>query len=292
MGLPFLESLQARGALAAPAPAKPPVRTAVLGSLARAELELSKRYAAYVKALRKTPPRAMIYESAALAPVVPTTTAALQAAASASSLDRHIAEMGWMHPLYAPLRQALLDPAHGEEQRRSLAASLSRVRALPANPGQRYVLIDAAGARLWMYENGKPAGTMRVVVGKADNQTPLMAGFIRFAIVNPYWNVPEDLVQLRIAGNVLAKGTGYLRGGGYQVLSDWSDKPAVVDPARIDWQAVAARRQPAPRVRQLPGKGNFMGRVKFMFPNDLGIYLHDTPDRHLLLDDVRQHSSG
>jgi murein L,D-transpeptidase YcbB/YkuD len=259
--------------------------------MAKAELALSAGYVRYVQALRGARRADMIYESPALAPVVPSISAALQAAADAKSLEEHVSAMGWMHPLYAPLREALASGRYDERERVQIARNLERVRALPASPGERYVLVDTAGARLWMYEGGKPVDTMRVVVGKSEQQTPMMAGFLRSAIVNPYWNVPGDLVQARIATNVVSKGAGYLKNGGYQVLSDWSENPAVVDPGRIDWHAVAAGAEP-PRVRQLPGKGNFMGKVKFMFPNELGIFLHDTPDKALLKEDARQFSSG
>lgn len=259
--------------------------------LARAELALSQSYVAWVKALRGAKREAMLYETAALAPVVPTTTAALQNAAAARTLDRHIATMAWMHPLYAPMRAALADATLDDAARKRLQINLRRVRALPA-AGGRHVLVDAAGARLWLYENGRPVDTMRVVVGRTDQQTPMMAGFLRHAIINPYWNVPDDLVRDRIAANVVAKGPGYLRTSGYEVLADWGASPAPLDPATVDWRAVAAGQIAPPRVRQKPGADNFMGGVKFMFPNEQGIYLHDTPDKGLLLDDARQYSSG
>jgi len=259
--------------------------------LVRAELALSKSYVAYVKALRAAPRGAMIYESEALGPVVPTTSAALQAAGAAPSLERHVRGMGWMHPLYAQMRAALTDGRYDADQLRRIAINLDRIRALPANPASRYVLIDAASARLWMYKDGQPVDTMRVVVGKAQEQTPTMAGYIRYAIVNPYWNVPDDLVRSRIAVNVLSKGPGYLRTGGYQVVSGWEEDAGLIDPDTIDWNAVAAGAR-HPRVRQLPGTANFMGKVKFMFPNAQGIYLHDTPDKALLNLDARQLSSG
>jgi len=261
-------------------------------ALAKAELALSDSLVRYVKGLRRADRSAMIYESPALAPVVPTTAAALQAAATAGSLEQYVAGMGWMHPLYAPLRQGLSSDRYDARQRLRIARNLERIRALPADPGPRYVLVDAASARLWMYEGGKPVDSMRVVVGKSEQQTPMIAGFIRHAIVNPYWNVPGDLVKSRIAANVLGKGIGYLKHGGYEVLSDWSESPAVVDPTLIDWPAVAAGAVEMPRVRQLPGKSNFMGRVKFEFPNEQGIFLHDTPDKDLLRKDARQFSSG
>lgn len=271
------------------------IRTARSGrpkDVAKAELALSRTYALYVRAMRAAPRAAMIYETQALAPVVPTPAAALTALTAVPSRDRFVAEMGWMHPLYAPMRSALLDRDRSPDERQRIARNLERLRAIPANPGRRYVLVDAAGARLWMYQDGKPVGSMKVVVGKADNQTPMMAGLLRHAIVNPYWNVPGDLVQQRIANNVIDKGFGYLRAGNYQVLSDWTERARPIDPARIDWRAVAAGSADQPRVRQLPGGANFMGKVKFEFPNAQGIYLHDTPDKHLMAEDARQLSSG
>jgi L,D-transpeptidase YcbB len=119
----------------------------------------------------------------------------------------------------------------------------------------------------------------------------MMAGTIRQAILNPYWNVPTDLVSRNIAPNVLRRGIGYLRASGYEVLSDWGDNPDVVDPATIDWREVA--RGPTDlRVRQVPRANNAMGKVKFEFPNEIGIFLHDTPDRDLMLEEARQFSSG
>jgi len=259
-------------------------------ALARVELAASKVYAGWVKALRAAPHAPMQYENEALAPAIPTTPAALAALAAAASPEDWLARMGWMHPWYAPLRSALLDRGRSEAQRRQIATNLDRVRALPANPADRYVLVDAGGARLWLFEQGRPVGSMKVVVGKPDNQTPMMAGFIRYAILNPYWNVPPDLVRQRIAWNVRDKGLGYLGGAGYEVLADW-DSERVIDPASVDWQAVEDGRTMV-RVRQLPGGSNFMGRVKFEFPNPQGIYLHDTPEKNLMRKDERTASSG
>src|SRR3546814_18497082 len=66
-----------------------------------------------------------------------------------------------------------------------------------------------------------------------------------------------------------------------EALSDWGPNPRKLKPSEIDWPAVAAGEQVL-RLRELPGRSNSMGKVKFLFPNDAGIYLHDTPDRALL----------
>ncbi|MGX7952403.1 L,D-transpeptidase family protein [Tsuneonella sp. HG249] len=259
--------------------------------VARAEIGLSKLFTYYVTAMRSAHRADMIYESRALAPVVPTAVAVLNAAGRAPSLDNYVREMGWMHPLYAPLRDAMDTHLYDEAQRARIWENLDRVRALPATPPERYVLVDAASARLWMYENGKPVDSMKVVVGKPESATPAMAGFIRYAIVNPYWNVPPDLVQKSIAPKFLKGGMKYWTRERYEVFSGLGDDETPLDPKTIDWKGIAAG-APPPYVRQKPGGPNFMGKVKYEFPNAQGIYLHDTPERALLKLADRQLSNG
>jgi len=174
---------------------------------------------------------------------------------------------------------------------RLIRINLDRARALPASLGKRYLVVDALGARLRLYEDGRLRDTMRVIVGKPTEQTPMLAGMMRYVVLNPYWNVPPDLVRARIAPKVLAGGVPYFQSMRYQALSDWSADARVIDPAHVDWGGVAAGRHDL-RVRQLPGGENMMGRIKFMFPNDLGIYLHDTPAKELFRDPDRRFSSG
>jgi murein L,D-transpeptidase YcbB/YkuD len=90
---------------------------------------------------------------------------------------------------------------------------------------------------------------------------------------------------------VLKQGRSYLKAKGYQVMSDWTDRARVLDPASVDWKAVAAGRVPI-RLRQQPGPANSMGRMKFMFPNKEGIWLHDTPSKELLEEAARLQSNG
>jgi murein L,D-transpeptidase YcbB/YkuD len=117
-----------------------------------------------------------------------------------------------------------------------------------------------------------------------------MAGLIRYASLNPYWNLPPDLIRKR-AGNAARRGPGIITGERLQVLSDWTPQARELAPGQVDWRAVAAGRRFV-NLRQRPGPGNMMGRIKFMMPNDLGVYLHDTPLRDLLRRADRHESSG
>lgn len=171
---------------------------------------------------------------------------------------------------------------------RKIALNQERARLLPG-PWVKHVVVDAASARLWYYDGGALDGTMKVVVGTKETQTPMMAGMVRYATLNPYWNIPPDLVQNKVAPRIL--GGASLTRLNYEALSDWSANPRPLAQSQVDWNAVAAGQQEV-RIRQLPGGSNAMGKVKFMFPNDLGIYLHDTPQRELFARPARQFSNG
>jgi murein L,D-transpeptidase YcbB/YkuD len=157
--------------------------------------------------------------------------------------------------------------------------NMERAKRLPAPEEQRkYAIVDAGGARLSLWENGRMVDGMKLVVGKAETATPMMAAYIKYASVNPYWNVPPDLVKNLIAPRIVAQGVSYLTEREYQVLSDLSDNAQVIDPHSIDWQAVVDGRQEV-ALRRLPSPANSMGMMKFMLPNYFGIYLHDSPEK-------------
>jgi murein L,D-transpeptidase YcbB/YkuD len=157
--------------------------------------------------------------------------------------------------------------------------NMERARRLPAPEDQRkYLLVDSGSARLSMWENGKVVDSMKLIVGKAESPTPMMAAYIKYASVNPYWNVPPDLVRTLIGPRIVAQGISYLTDREYQVLSDFGDHPQVIDPATVDWKAVVAGTQEV-ALRRLPSPANSMGMMKFMLPNYFGIYLHDSPEK-------------
>jgi murein L,D-transpeptidase YcbB/YkuD len=174
---------------------------------------------------------------------------------------------------------------------RLILANLQRARLLPPPATSRFILVNPAAGKLWLYDAEIAKKSMRVVVGKRETQTPMMAGLLRYIVFNPYWEVPEDLVRSSIAPKVLRQGLSALSADHLQALSDWSDEAAPLDPAQIDWAAVAAGRQEV-RVRQQPAGDNRMGAVKFMLPNELGIYLHDTPNKAAFMGPQRLLSAG
>jgi murein L,D-transpeptidase YcbB/YkuD len=177
---------------------------------------------------------------------------------------------------------------------RVIILNMERAQRLPAaDDKSRYILVDAGAAKLYMYENGKVVDSMNVIVGDKDRQTPMMAAELRYIQLNPYWNVPPDLSRTIVAKAVLKQGLSYLTERDYQVLSDWTDDASQIDPTSVDWQGVYDGKVDV-RLRRGPGPWNSMGDMKFMIPNDFGIYLHDVPDaeKPMFLVDNRWISNG
>jgi len=262
-------------------------------AIQRAEVMLSEAFIAYAQDQTRDHNVGIIYVDPELRPTPPSPTTLLAQLASAPSRAKYIEQMGWMSPVYAQLRRALAARQYANEhQRRLLMVNLDRARSLPAG-NHRYVVVNPAAQRLYMYENGQVVDYMRVVAGRPDPiaQTPMMSAFIRYTALNPYWNSPPDITARRLAPTILKEGRAYFRNRGYELLSDWTDHAKVIDPMSIDWRAVRAGTIQA-RLRQKPGPANSMGRMKFMFPNKQGIWLHDTPEKEVLEEAARLQSNG
>jgi L,D-transpeptidase YcbB len=259
--------------------------------LARADVALSELFVRYVTDMREPEKVGMTFLDKSVKPRKRGTDTVLRAAAMAPSLDSYITNMGWMSPHYLRLRTMMaraIKSGSSAETRRRLGLNLERARILPS-AYTHHIVVDSASGRLWYYQAGAQKGTMRVVVGKAESPTPMYAGVVQYAVLKPYWNVPVDLTQKLIAPKVVAGRT--LSSMGFEALSDWSSTPQRLKQSDVDWKAVA-RGEREVRVRQLPGPKNSMGRVKFMFPNQTGIFLHDTPERGLFAKTARHFSNG
>ncbi|MDQ3075245.1 MAG: L,D-transpeptidase family protein [Pseudomonadota bacterium] len=257
-------------------------------AIARAERMMSSAWVLYVQAVRAPTP-GMIYGDPQMPASAPQASIILRDAARAPSLAAYLASVSAVNPTYSALRNAITQAQDSGAASPQLLANLERARAIPA--AGRFVLVDAAAQRLWMYENGRPTDSMKVIVGKPQFATPMIASIIHWATLNPYWHVPDHLVRDLIAANVVKQGASYLTERGYEVVTDYSETAETLPSSSVDWNAVAAGRQTA-KIRQLPGGNNSMGTVKFSFANGEGIYLHDTPDKALFDQEQRTLSNG
>ncbi len=166
-----------------------------------------------------------------------------------------------------------------------VAVGLERARWLNYDLGARHVLINIAAYTMEMFEHGEPRFTTRTVVGKPGRfQTPEFNDQLEFVVVNPAWNLPYSIASREILP-LLQEDPTYLEQNNMELLG--SDLPA----SEIDWSQVTRASFPG-RLRQRPGPDNALGAVKFLFPNEHAIYMHDTPVRELFARDRRAYSHG
>ena len=150
-----------------------------------------------------------------------------------------------------------------------IIANMERWRWMPRDLGERRVEVNIPDFEAAFVDHGEVVERTRVIVGKEQTPTPVFSETMRFLIVNPYWNVPPSILRKEM----LPKAAGdpsYFRRLGYEVFT----------------------RAGHLVVRQPPGERNALGRIKFMFPNDFAVYMHDTPMHHLFAAQKRAFSHG
>lgn len=248
---------------------------------------ISTAWVRYVQALKR-PVQNISFGDPTLQLQPPTPSAILSDALAAPSLATQIDTISNVNPFYASLRDDAL--ADNRQDDPHVKATLDRLRLVPGKG--RAILVDAANAQLMMLEDGKVVDTMKVIVGKPDFQTPLLAGKIWYVTFNPYWHIPQDVAKRKVAPIVLKRGIAYLKAARYQTVAAFGgDKEEPIDPKSVDWKKVAAGDVEV-HIRQLTGPYNMMGKMKFGFVNDDGIFLHDTPHKDLFEKDKRNLSLG
>jgi murein L,D-transpeptidase YcbB/YkuD len=190
-----------------------------------------------------------------------------------------------------PRSTAALNVAAGARVEQ-VRANLERWRWLPSDLGRRHLRVNAADFSLRAFEDAEAALSMRVVVGCKGWKTPLVHGDITHLVLNPAWNVPRSIAVREMLPRA-RRDPGYFDRAGIQVLEQGGDGAPrrAVSPTSIDWGAVSAEHFPY-RLRQPPGPRNPLGRIKFLFLNPFGIYLHGTPGRAALALPVRSLSHG
>jgi murein L,D-transpeptidase YcbB/YkuD len=255
-----------------------------------AERVLSTAWVQYVQALKR-PTAGMTYVFPVLMPQGTRADQILLTAAAAPSLEAHLTAVSNVNPLYAQMRdtawaQAQSAAALSPDPR--LVANLDRLRSIPATG--KFVVVDSGTQMLTMYENGRPVDSMKIVVGTTEYPTPMIASVMYYIVYNPYWNAPDHLVR-KIAQNYLTLGDKYLKSRGYQVMKDWTAAAEVVPTDQVNWKAVASGKEQI-RIRQKPQGDNSMGDLKFPFPNNLDIFLHDTPQKQYFARSNRNLSNG
>lgn len=165
-----------------------------------------------------------------------------------------------------------------------IIANMERWRWEPEAFGKFHVFVNLPEFRLRIIDEGVETYTTRVVIGTPKHQTPVFSDEIEHIVVNPYWNVPASIATNEIKPHLLAN-PGYLAGQNMEMLSGGK----VINASAIDWTSTNINNF---HIRQRPGAGNALGQVKFLFPNQHDVYLHDTPSKSLFARSFRAYSHG
>ena len=164
-----------------------------------------------------------------------------------------------------------------------LRANLERARWVFYEPESEFLVVNIAGFQLYHLRRGEVVWRTRVQVGQPYRQTPIFRAEMTYLVVNPTWTVPPTIYRNDILPAV-RRNTEYLASRNIDAFDSSGNR---VDPAAVDWSG-----RPPYRLVQRPGANNALGRIKFMFPNEHAVYLHDTPSRDLFDRNSRAFSSG
>jgi len=168
-----------------------------------------------------------------------------------------------------PQTVAALSGPSVAQREAELIANMERWRWLPADLGSRHIFVNVPEFRLRLVDAGSVVHQTRVIVGKQETQTPIFSENMKYLVVNPSWTIPPSIMKKEILP-ALASDPTYAERKGYRII----------------------RKGDRITVQQPPGERNALGFVKFMFPNQHSVYLHDTPNRNLFSASRRAFSHG
>jgi murein L,D-transpeptidase YcbB/YkuD len=152
-----------------------------------------------------------------------------------------------------------------EKRIEQIIVNMERCRWVPVETGGNFILINIPDFKLHLFENDSLLWSMKIVVGKNQNQTAIFSGTLTYIVFSPYWNVPQSIMKKEILP-AMNKNSNYLNNH------------------NMEWYSGG--------IRQKPGPDNALGLVKFLFPNSHSIYMHDTPSKSLFNEDKRAFSHG
>ena len=188
-------------------------------------------------------------------------------------------------PLYQTLQKELT-AAPDQASRQKIAVNMERCRwqvKRPDGPG-RYILVNIPALQLWAV-GGDTVLDMRICCGAYATKTPLLQSEITHLQVNPDWIIPQSIVNNEVSAH--GGDSAYFARHRYYIVDRQSGD--TLDPAGVTGAEMRERRF---RIGQKGGVGNSLGRIVFRFPNNFGVYLHDTNNRGAFQRERRTLSHG
>jgi murein L,D-transpeptidase YcbB/YkuD len=207
-------------------------------------------------------------------------------------LKRTLASLRPQHPQYEALRNVMAktsDPS----KRALIAANMERWRWLPNELGEKHILVNQPAYEVYIYNKNRIVDQRRVIIGKTEHASPQFSDRMTYVEFNPQWNVPQSIAVNEYLPKLL-KNPNYLKKRGYTLFENWNQGAKELDGRKVKWSKIDPDNPKKFPYRIVQGEGprNALGQVKFLFPNDHAIYLHDTPTKKLFNSKDRAFSHG
>ena len=182
-----------------------------------------------------------------------------------------------------------------EERIDQILLNMERWRWVPTHltskeDEDKYIFVNIPEYKLYVVEGGKEVFDMRVIVGKAMHSTPIFSDKVEYVVMAPYWNVPVSIVVNEFKPRLISNPS-FLESQDMELLNGPSPEAQPISPDTVDWSRVTEENFNY-LIRQRPGPRNSLGLIKFMFPNEYDVYLHDTPAESLFGQTSRGFSHG
>lgn len=168
---------------------------------------------------------------------------------------------------------------------RTLLVNMEQWRWMPDDLGAFHVWVNIPEYTLRVMRGGEMVHTERVVVGRTNTQTPVFSDEMEHVIFHPFWGVPDSIKKDELLPNLMRGNTDVLSRSNLRIQYRGRE----IDPRTVDWSKADMRHF---HVYQPPGADNVLGVVKFRFPNNHAVYMHDTPAKNLFNAQVRTFSHG
>ncbi len=178
-----------------------------------------------------------------------------------------------------------------ETRIRQIVVNMESWRWVSRRPGDWYLTVNIPSFELRALRRERVEMSMAVIVGRAADMTPVFSDRVRYIEVNPYWQVPKSIARKEMLPK-LQEDPKYLVNAHIRMFEGTGPSKKEIDSTTINWSRLTPDDMDRYELRQDFGPDNSLGLLAFMFPNDFGVYLHDTPARDLFDNSVRAFSHG
>ena len=178
-----------------------------------------------------------------------------------------------------------------EKRIAQMRLNLDRIKWLNERNNKRHIMINIPAFTLFFEEDKALRLQMKVITGKRKNPTPVFSNTVQTIVLNPHWNVPKSIIQKEMIPKIL-KNPNAMAEEKIEIHTGWGKNAREVSASSVNWGLYRYSKTVPYRFAQIPGYHNALGKVKFLFPNQFIVYMHDTPTKSLFNQNVRAFSHG